>query len=170
MNPPAALFRTPEFNVVAFAFLLNLPWEVWQVPFFRGMAEQPHWIGVKACTLATFGDAGIALIAFWATAFFARTRHWLTQPGRLDTALFIGVGIVATILMEALGTGVLDRWTYSDAMPRLPVIGTGMAPLLQWLVIPPLVLWFVGRQSGAPLPMRTAVESAQGVDKRTVGE
>jgi hypothetical protein len=31
-------------------------------------------------------------------------------------------------------------------MPRLPVIGTGLLPLLQWLVIPPLVLWFVRRQ------------------------
>ena len=59
-----AFLKTPELNVVVFSFPLNLVWEIWQMPFFRGMADQPHWEGVKACTLATFGDAGIAVAAF----------------------------------------------------------------------------------------------------------
>ena len=145
-----ALLKTPEFNVVVFSFLLNLAWEYWQVPFFRGMADQPHWLGVKACTQATLGDAGIALAAFWVTAFLARTRGWIKQPSRSDIAIFIGVGLVATITFETLATGGLERWTYSDAMPRLPILGTGLLPLLQWLALPPLVLWFIRRQIGAP--------------------
>ncbi len=48
----AGLPSTPEFNVLVFSYLLNLAWEVWQVPFFQGMADQPHWEGVKACTQA----------------------------------------------------------------------------------------------------------------------
>lgn len=139
---------TPEFNVLVFSFLLNLVWEYWQVPFFRGMADQSHWQGVKTCTQATFGDAGIALAAFWITAFFARTRSWIRQPNQSDIAIFIGVGLVATIIFESLATGVLERWTYSDAMPRLPILGTGLLPIIQWLLIPPLVVWFVRRQIG----------------------
>jgi len=50
------------------------------------------------------------------------------------------------MLFETLATGPLARWAYTDAMPRVPITGTGFMPLLQWLVIPPLVLWFVGRQ------------------------
>lgn len=138
----------PEFNVLVFSVLLNLAWEIWQVPFFRGMADQPHWLGVMACTQATFGDAGIALAAFWVTALVARTRRWIMQPGRSDVAIFIGVGLAATIILEALATGALNRWNYSDAMPRFPILGTGLLPLLQWLTIPPLVLWFVRRQIG----------------------
>ena len=38
------------------------------------------------------------------------------------------------------------RWEYAEAMPRLPLLGTGLAPLLQWLLIPPLVIWLVRRQ------------------------
>lgn len=142
----AGLPNTPEFSVLVFSFLLNLAWEYWQVPFFRGMADQPHWLGVKACTLATLGDAGIALAAFWVTAIVARDRGWILRPNRLDFAIFLGVGAVVTILFEALATGMFQRWAYSDAMPRLPIIGTGLLPLLQWLAIPPLVLWFVRRQ------------------------
>jgi len=142
----ANLPRTPEFNVLVFSFLLNLAWEYWQVPFFRGMADQPHWLGVKACTQATFGDAGISLAAFWITALLARSRIWILQPNRRDIAVFLGVGIAATIIFEALATVVLGLWAYDDAMPRLPLLGTGLLPLLQWLALPPLVLWFVRRQ------------------------
>jgi hypothetical protein len=67
-------------------------------------------------------------------------------------AVFIGVGLVTTITFETLATGALERWAYSDAMPRLPVVGTGLLPVIQWLVIPPLVVWFVRRQIGARSP------------------
>ena len=144
----SSLPGTPEFSILVFSFLLNLAWEYWQVPFFRGMADQPHWVGVKACTLATFGDAGIAVTAFWITAIFAKTRSWILRPRNSDIAVFLGFGILATIVVEALATGVLARWSYNDAMPRLPILGTGLLPVIQWLIIPPLVIWFVRRQIG----------------------
>ena len=145
------LIFTPEFNVVLFSFLLNLPWEVWQVPFFQGMADQPYWLGVKACTKSTFGDAAIGLAAFWIAAIVAKSRSWILQPRKLNTAVFLAVGILATIIVEALATGPLERWTYDEAMPRLPILGIGLLPLLQWLLLPPLVLWIVRRQiSGNP--------------------
>jgi len=31
-------------------------------------------------------------------------------------------------------------------MPVLPILGTGLLPLLQWLVIPSLILWQLGKQ------------------------
>lgn len=146
MKSATELLGAPELNVVAFAFLLNLAWEMWQVPFFLGMAEAPHWQAVKACTQATMGDAGIALAAFWVAAALAKNRRWILAPSKRDLAAFIGTGLIATIAFEALATEVLGRWTYIEAMPRLPIIGTGLLPLLQWLLIPPLVVWFVRRQ------------------------
>jgi hypothetical protein len=112
------------------------------------MADLPHWLGVKACTQATIGDSGIALVAFWVTAMLARKRDWILQPRKPDIAIFITAGIVATIVLEDLATGVLARWVYDNTMPRLPVLGIGLLPLMQWLVVPPLVLWFTRRQIG----------------------
>ena len=117
------------------------------MPFFRGMADQPHWVGVKACTLATLGDAGIALTAFWVTAIFAKDRSWVLWPSRLNIAIFVSVGVAATILLETLAIDVFDRWAYGNNMPRLPVLGTGLLPIVQWMVIPLLVIWFVRRQT-----------------------
>jgi hypothetical protein len=44
------------------------------------------------------------------------------------------------VAQEHLATGVLNRWQYADAMPVVPVLGTGLAPVLQWLLLPLPVL------------------------------
>jgi hypothetical protein len=136
----------PELFVLLFAFLLNFVWEMWQVPFFRDIGDAPHWRGVIVCTQATFGDAAIALFAFTAVALFSRRRLWLLAPSRGQIAAFLAIGLALTVVFEALATGPLARWRYGDAMPTLPWLGTGALPLLQWLTLPPLVLWLARRQ------------------------
>jgi hypothetical protein len=77
LNRLQALTWTPEFNVALFAFLLNLPWELWQAPLFEGMAAAPHWEAVKVCSRAAAGDAVIALVAYAAVALVLRDRAWV---------------------------------------------------------------------------------------------
>ena len=105
----------------------------------------PHWEAVKVCTFATIGDAAIMLISFWCVAAAARTRWWIVNPKGPQLAGFAGVGIAITIGLElaALSTG---RWGYSSSMPVIPLLGVGVLPLAQWLVLPPLTAWFVRRQ------------------------
>ena len=136
----------PELNVVIYAFLLNFVWEFWQIGWFADISTVSHLEGVKLCTRATFGDIGIALVAFWAVSFSERTRSWVSNPTKRNVMVFVLVGVVITILLEWLATSVLDRWAYAESMPTLPILGTGLLPLTQWIVIPPLILWFVRRQ------------------------
>ncbi len=35
------------------------------------------------------------------------------------------------------------RWAYSDLMPIVPLLQVGLAPVLQWLVVPPIVVYFL---------------------------
>ncbi|WP_310449522.1 hypothetical protein [Sulfuritalea sp.] len=135
----------PETNVVLFAFLLNLPWEMWQIPLFTGTSSLAHWDGVVMCTRATVGDAVIALCAFWLVATVC-TRDWIRRPSGISLGAFVAAGLVATIALEYWATRIGGRWEYAEAMPRLPLLGTGLAPLLQWLLLPPLVVWLVRRQ------------------------
>jgi hypothetical protein len=59
---------------------------------------------------------------------------------------FTGLGLAATILFEILATQVWHRWHYSDLMPTIPVLEVGLIPILMWILLPPLILWFVRRQ------------------------
>lgn len=138
----------PELGIVIYAFLLNFVWEMLQVPFYAGVGQMPHWDGVKMCLEATVGDVGFALVAYWATSFAARSRYWFVEPSVSQMALFIAVGMALTIGFEYYYMNVGLRWTYSGLMPVVPILNIGAGPLLQWLVIPPLVVWFTRRQSG----------------------
>ena len=133
-----------EVNVFLFAFLLNLPWELAQVPLFSGMSSAEHWSALKMCGRATVGDGVIALVSFWSVAATTRKREWILRPTARLVSAFITSGVVITIVMEWLATRALDRWTYAQAMPTL--LGIGVAPLVQWIVLPPLLVWFVRRQ------------------------
>jgi hypothetical protein len=136
----------PEVFIALYAFLLNFVWEMWQVPFFRDIGDGPHWSGVISCTQATFGDAAIALFAYGCVALSSRARFWLLAPARREIAAYLAIGLAVTIVFEALATGPLERWRYSEAMPTLPWLGTGVLPLAQWLALPPLVLWLARGQ------------------------
>jgi hypothetical protein len=136
----------PETNVALFAFLLNLPWELWQIPLFKNMPSLAHWDGVIQCTRAALGDAVIALLAFWLVAAATRRRKWIRRPSGTTLAAFVAIGLIVTIALEYWATQIGGRWEYAEQMPRLPLLGTGLAPLLQWVLIPPLVVWLVRRQ------------------------
>lgn len=126
----------PEAYLGSVAFFLNFAWEMWQIPFFLGMSTMPHWDGVLRCTRATAGDVLIILIAFYAAALVGGGRGWFLAPSRLAVGVFLGVGLLITAVAEYIFTGSLAHWEYSSLMPVLPVIGTGVVPLLQWVVTP----------------------------------
>ncbi|MCP4319450.1 MAG: hypothetical protein GY789_26545 [Hyphomicrobiales bacterium] len=136
----------PEFNVAVFSFLLNFVWEYIQAPTYAGMIELNHWDGIKLCTSATFGDVGFALTAFWGTSLVARSRQWICTPSAFQVLVFLAVGIALTVGFEYYYTNISLRWTYSELMPLVPPFGTGFSPLLQWIVVPLLVIWFTRRQ------------------------
>ena len=141
--------RFPEIPIAMYGLLLNFVWEVVQCPFlFVGMGHSTHASGVQMCLQATIGDMNILLAAFWVTALASpRRRSWLVQPRGWERGLFIAIGVAITIVYELLATRVWGLWAYSDAMPVL--FGVGLAPVAQWLVIPPLVVWLARRR--APL-------------------
>ena len=139
-RPRASLWAVPEVTVAFLSFCLHYVWEFLQVPTCAGMAEMNHWDGVKLCTSATVGDVGFALTAFWITSAASRSRQWIAAPKVWHIALFVAVGIALTVGFEHYYTQVSGRWHYSDLMPLVPPFGTGLSPLVQWIVIPLLVL------------------------------
>lgn len=140
------LLDVPELNVAFFSFLLHFVWEMWQVPFFAEMPSTAHWSGVSICTRATLGDSAMAVVAFWAGSAPRRTRSWFLAPRRRELWFYLGTGLALTVAFECLATGPLQRWAYGPGMPRLPLLGTGLLPALQWLLVPPIALWLTARQ------------------------
>jgi len=142
---PAGLWEAPGLVVAFFSFVLHFVWEFVQVPTYAGIAELPHWEAIKLCMSATFGDVGFALTAFWVACLTALRRDGMLRPTHFSAAIFVAVGIVLTVGFEYYYTNISLRWTYSELMPLVPPLGTGMSPLLQWIFVPTLVIWLTRR-------------------------
>ena len=78
----------------------------------------------------------------------AGDSEWPEQGFRRTAGLTIALGVGYTIFSEWLNIVVRAAWQYSELMPVVPVIGTGLSPLLQWLVIPSASLYFARLASG----------------------
>ncbi|MCY7322286.1 MAG: hypothetical protein LH660_10940 [Phormidesmis sp. CAN_BIN36] len=143
---PSRWLNLPEWNVGVFSLLLNFFWEIQQMPFYQLPSEFSCFDMIRNCTFATIGDVGISLLAFWVVAALAKSRQWFHQPWRSQLTSFIFVGVITTVVFEALAIGVLKLWAYAAFMPTLPFLGSGLLPLLQWLLLPPILIWFVKRQ------------------------
>nr|MDQ6881210.1 hypothetical protein [Pseudomonadota bacterium] len=78
----------------------------------------------------------------------ARDRYWVLDGRRNALAIFLVLPIMATVAIErlALSGHWMEHWSYSVLMPVVPLLGVGLSPLLQWIVVPPAVLWLVRRQ------------------------
>ena len=68
----------------------------------------------------------------------------------------LGAGVAYTIFSEWLNLVVRQSWSYSEAMPVVPLIGVGLSPLLQWLVIPGVAMLVVRRSRSQSSPGKAA--------------
>ena len=142
------LLDSPAFNIGIFALMLSLPWELGQMWLYTGSAQMSHLQGIRICMAATAGDAVIMLIAFDVVALAARLPAWVRAPTMRQVSGFVAIGLVVTIAVEIVATRSNGpfSWRYAPAMPVTPLFGIGLVPLLMWVVVPLLVLWFVRRQ------------------------
>ncbi len=140
-------------DFVVLSGVFHFAWEVLQAPLFSSLDDDSHFAGVVECGWATFGDILIMIAAFLVARVLAG-RAWNMSAFGRGVFVFLAVGLVATIALEYLNTEILGRWTYVPEMPRLPILGTGLAPIAQWLVIPLVVLWYLRRLHPYPADER----------------
>jgi hypothetical protein len=131
-----------ERVLASWGFVLNLVWEAGQTPLYddadRGLAYLA-WTRLHC----TAGDVLILLAAFWVTSLVCRSRKWFERSGWFAPGLFIVLGLAYTVWSEWANTSLRAAWQYRPQMPTL--FGIGLAPLLQWLAIPPILVLLLRR-------------------------
>jgi hypothetical protein len=113
----------------------NLVWEVSQLPLFTlWRTASPAYLAFAAfhCWVGDLliGSASLGL------GILVAGRAWPSRSYVPVATATILLGVAYTVFSEWLNVAVRGSWAYAPAMPRVPPLGTGLSPLLQWIVVP----------------------------------
>ena len=122
------------------AFSLNWVWEMVQMPAFAEMAGRSWQETTLTCTVATVGDVVITFAVYGIGSLAAGNVHWgMTGSWNVyATTTILGAVAAAAFEWFSLATG---RWSYTERMPIVPVLGVGLWPFLQLMLLIPVSLW-----------------------------
>ena len=141
--------RSVFLRYLAVAAGANLVWETAQIPLYTiwstGSASEITFAVVHCAA----GDVLITAASLLLALLLAGRAAWPRSHGLRVIAAATIVGVVYTVFSEWLNVSVRGSWTYAAMMPVVPPLGTGLSPLLQWFVIPPLVYIVALRVRGA---------------------
>ena len=135
---------------------LHLVWEILQLPLYTIWWE-PFSKQSFAILHCTAGDVMIASLSLLSALVLVGKPVWPQIGSRRVWLLLLLVGVGYTGFSEWLNVEVRGSWAYSPFMPRLPLSGTGLSPLLQWFIVPTVALWIaITRQ-----PWRDGLDHSQ---------
>lgn len=133
----------PELQLLMFGLPLELLWEIAQFPLFT-VWQEGEWsyilYGLAHCTL---GDLLVLLVTYWVVAMLNHNRSWYQSNILPNGFLFTFLGLGYTIYSEIMNVNIKGNWDYTALMPIVPVIEIGGMPFMQWVLIPPVLLWLM---------------------------
>jgi hypothetical protein len=162
---PGSWLDLPEMRLITLALPLHLLWEVAQFPLYT-IWHQNDWsyilYGLAHCTL---GDLLIVLLLYELVALLRQDRRWYLRSVVGSGALFTAGGVAYTVFSEIFNVRIKGTWGYTELMPMVAVANIGGTPFLQWLLIPPILLWLMrllARQRGAPpnVPAKASIRGS----------
>lgn len=123
------------------AFALHLLWEFAQCGPFYVAGKVPLTVG--AMLYVTAADVALSALLYAVVSVGLWDRAWgLRRPWTAMLALMaIGAAFAIAVEMHAVAT---NRWSYSEIMPRLPILGAGLLPVLQLALVTAVSTWIAG--------------------------
>jgi hypothetical protein len=125
----------------------SLVWELVQLPLYTIWTDGTTGEIAFAVLHCTVGDVLIAAIILLAVVVLTADGRWPARRFARVATLTITFGVLYTVFSEWLNVEVRGGWSYSEFMPILPLLGTGVSPLTQWIVVPAIGFWWARRAS-----------------------
>ena len=127
------------FTMIMLALFLNFAWELFQIPLYQNpVYDFKH---IAFCALASLADVLMVLLLYFGLALIFKNSFWI-EPLKLHRiAIVVLIGGAGAILSEMRHLS-LGSWTYNNSMPIIPFVNVGIAPVLQFMILP-LLIYFL---------------------------
>ena len=120
------------------AFVMNLAWEIAHVRLYTIWAAADGTSVAWALVHCSAGDVLIALAMFALAGIVLWSADWpVSRPWTGGVIVVIGA-MAFTVWSEWYNVYRAGNWSYTARMPM--IFGIGLTPLLQWLILPPVMV------------------------------
>ena len=134
------IFRIREVTLIFTGFFAEFFYEMLQSPFYRDTYTETFNELLYRRAHCSVGDVLILLAFFWITSWIWRSRAWPEHGGWKPRAFFAASAFIYSMAAEFYYVEIARTWAYMDSMPRLPMTGLGLTVVMQWLVLPWIIL------------------------------
>ena len=122
----------------ALAFVLNLTWEIAHVRLYTIWAAGDGMSVAWALLHCSLGDVVIALTMFGLTGIVLRHADWPASSPWVGGVIVVIGAMAFTAWSEWYNVYRAGNWGYTAGMPM--IFGVGLSPLLQRLILPPVMV------------------------------
>lgn len=140
-------FRQTWVRFVIFMAILNLIWETAQMPLYTVWLTGTRREIAYAIIHCMVGDILIAGFSLGVAIALLGRQAWPANRYHLVAVASIIVALGYTVFSEWWNVEIRQAWAYRDIMPRLPGLGTGLSPVVQWLFVPAVAFWLARPKS-----------------------
>lgn len=120
-------------TMTGLAFITNLIWENVQAPLYAGYIDfASHFV---VCFRATLIDVLIIIGIYGFLALIKRNFWWIKKVSAIDVLSLILIGFIIAQFIE-LNALQNAKWSYSEAMPLIPLLKVGLTPIFQMMILP----------------------------------
>jgi len=120
------------------AFVLNLTWEIAHVRLYTLWTTSDRLTIARDLLHCSLGDVAIALALFALAGMVLRRADWPASRAWAGGAIVVAGAMAFTAGSEWYNVYRAGNWGYSASMPM--IFGIGLSPLLQWLILPPVLI------------------------------
>lgn len=129
-------FKGLILRIMVLALLLNLSWELIQMPLYDNTSFTINH--VLFCALGSIADTIMVLLLYLGFAFIFKNAIWIYPLKRQQIAIVVLTGGIGAVVSEMRHLS-LGNWAYSDLMPLIPIFKVGLSPVLQFMILPVLI-------------------------------
>jgi hypothetical protein len=146
---PATMKHVLRLNARVFlwAVAMNFLWEMAQAYAYSGMPPS-SLEATLMCGRASLIDGVLVLGIFWGGVVVFSRVDWAERPGVAGYFFMAGAGFLVSVVIELNAVYRVGKWGYQETMPLLPPWEVGVLPVLQMLLLPPLIFLLSRRKSG----------------------
>jgi hypothetical protein len=115
------------------------------MPFYKdSIYDIKH---IAFCFLATLADVLMVLLLYLGLGLIFKNPIWTHPLKFYKVFVLVLIGGTGAVLSEMRHLS-LGSWAYDNSMPLIPFVNVGLAPVLQFMILP-LLIYFLSLKSSS---------------------